>query len=92
MFALPLPLNLTDLLAQTADLDQLVIVGKDNPDLITGLIGPGHNSLLREDDGPVRIAYHAWDARLTARRMFVDELSWEGTKPEVVERGIAQLD
>lgn len=53
---------------------------------ITGLTGPGHNSLLREADGTVRIAYHAWDADLTARRMFIGELRWEGDAPVLADR------
>ncbi len=52
----------------------------------TGLTGPGHNSLLTDDDGTTLIAFHAWDPDLTARRMFIDRLSWNGGTPVVLRR------
>lgn len=45
------------------------------------LIGPGHNSIVRGPDGEDWIVYHAWDARLTARRMFIDHLVWTSDGP-----------
>ena len=39
---------------------------------ITGLIGPGHNSLARHLDGSDLIAYHAWNEERTRRQMYVD--------------------
>lgn len=45
------------------------------------LIGPGHNSLVRGPDGEDWIIYHAWDARMTARRMFMDRLVWTNDGP-----------
>jgi beta-xylosidase len=54
--------------------------GGDGPTVlnstVTGLIGPGHNSLLGLDGGRVLIAYHAWDSRLTRRSTFIDPLEW----------------
>jgi len=45
------------------------------------LVGPGHNSIVRGPDGEDRIVYHAWDARMTARRMFIDRLIWTRDGP-----------
>jgi beta-xylosidase len=45
------------------------------------LIGPGHNSIVRGPDGGDWIVYHAWDARMTARRMFMDRLVWTNDGP-----------
>ena len=45
------------------------------------LIGPGHNSIVRGPDGEDWIVYHAWDARMTARRMFIDRLLWTNEGP-----------
>jgi beta-xylosidase len=40
-------------------------------------IGPGHNSIVVGPDGRTEYcAYHAWDANLNARRMFLDKLIW----------------
>ncbi len=45
--------------------------------------GPGHNSVIVAPDGGDAIVYHAWDARLTARRMFIDRLAWTADGPVV---------
>jgi GH43 family beta-xylosidase len=45
------------------------------------LIGPGHNSVVRGPDGGDYIVYHAWDPRMTARRMFIDRLVWTNDGP-----------
>ena len=45
------------------------------------LIGPGHNSILRGPDGEDHIVYQAWDAHMTARRMFIDRLIWTADGP-----------
>ncbi len=47
------------------------------------LIGPGHNSLVTGPDGADYIAYHAWDAAMTARRMFLSRLTWTAAGPRV---------
>jgi len=46
------------------------------------VIGPGHNSVVLHPSGDV-IVYHAWDARLTARRMCIDPLTWTADGPVV---------
>jgi GH43 family beta-xylosidase len=51
------------------------------------LIGPGHNSIVRGPDGDDYIVYHAWDAKMTARRMFIDRLVWTSNGPRL-ERGL----
>ncbi|CAN5791503.1 hypothetical protein BH09ACT7_BH09ACT7_38940 [soil metagenome] len=53
--AASVPENLTDLLAQTADLDQLVIVGRSNPELIAELFGPQARSRLRKTNCSVML-------------------------------------
>ncbi len=49
------------------------------------LLGPGHNSVVLGPDGKAEfLVYHAWDAKRTARRMFIDPLEWiedESGKP-----------
>jgi beta-xylosidase len=47
------------------------------------LIGPGHNSVVRGPDDADYIAYHAWDSAMTARRMFIDRLSWASAGPRL---------
>lgn len=44
-------------------------------------IGPGHNSLVTDPDGRDYLAFHAWDAGLTARRLFVERLYWTAEGP-----------
>ena len=51
---------------------------------ITGLIGPGHNSVAALPDGTDVIAYHAWNRRRTERQMYVDRLEWTADGPTVV--------
>jgi arabinan endo-1,5-alpha-L-arabinosidase len=43
---------------------------------ITGLRGPGHNSVVRAADGSDLIAYHAWNAEGLRRQMYLDRLDW----------------
>lgn len=64
--AASVPENLTELLAQTADLDQLVIVGKNNPDLITELVGPQARSRLRKTNCSVMIFREEQELALAA--------------------------
>jgi GH43 family beta-xylosidase len=45
------------------------------------IIGPGHNSIVRGPEGEDWIVYHAWDARMAARRMFIDRLIWTNDGP-----------
>jgi beta-xylosidase len=52
--------------------------------------GPGHQSIVADDDGDLWFAYHAWDSgrigdRLGGRRaMWIDELVFDGGKPTVL--------
>jgi beta-xylosidase len=46
------------------------------------LLGPGHNSMVRgPDDEASFIAYHAWDAGMKTRRMFIDRIEWTPDGP-----------
>lgn len=46
------------------------------------VIGPGHNSIAVGPDGRTEfLVYHAWDAGMTARRMFIDRLEWTEAGP-----------
>lgn len=47
------------------------------------LIGPGHNSLVVTPSGGDAIAFHAWDAERTVRRMHVHSISFEPEGPRV---------
>jgi beta-xylosidase len=49
------------------------------------LIGPGHNSIATGPDGNDYIVYHAWDASMTARRMFIERLQWTENGPALVK-------
>ncbi len=49
--------------------------------------GPGHQSIIADDDGDLWMAYHAWDRdaigydRAGARTMWIDELVFEDGAP-----------
>jgi GH43 family beta-xylosidase len=45
------------------------------------IIGPGHNCVAAGPDGRDSIVYHAWDAAMSARRMFIDPLQWTADGP-----------
>ena len=45
------------------------------------VIGPGHNSLFTGQDGQDYLAYHAWDAAMTKRRLCIDRLLWTPDGP-----------
>ena len=47
-------------------------------------LGPGHNSFAESPSGADYIVYHAWDAAMTARRMFVDPIDWTAEGPRSV--------
>lgn len=48
----------------------------------TGIIGPGHNSVVIGPDGKTEfMVYHAWDTAHTARRMCLDPLVWKPNGP-----------
>jgi beta-xylosidase len=51
------------------------------------VIGPGHNSVVVGPDGVTEhIVYHAWDAAMTARRMWIDPLAWTADGPRCGRR------
>lgn len=51
------------------------------------LVGPGHNSITQSVDGQTDyIVYHAWDAKMTARRMFVEPIVWTEEGPRCGRR------
>jgi beta-xylosidase len=46
------------------------------------VVGPGHNSIVLGPDGRTEyMAYHAWDEKMAARRMFLDKLVWTPQGP-----------
>ena len=48
------------------------------------VIGPGHNSIVTSPDGGQDyIVYHAWNAAMTARQLWVDPLDWTADGPQV---------
>lgn len=49
----------------------------------TGLIGPGHNSVLHAGDRKDFIAFHAWNVQRTARQMHIRSLHWIGGAPDL---------
>jgi beta-xylosidase len=50
------------------------------------LIGPGHNSLIQGRDGKTNIIFHAWDPARTARRMFIEPLTWTPVGPRLAKK------
>jgi nucleotide-binding universal stress UspA family protein len=46
--ALPMPDNMSNLLEQSAHIDQLVIVGANNPELVAEVVGPKAQMILRD--------------------------------------------
>jgi nucleotide-binding universal stress UspA family protein len=46
--ALAMPNNMSNLLKQSAHIDQLVIVGANNPDLVAEVVGPKARTILRD--------------------------------------------
>ncbi len=56
----------------------------DGPTLLRsrpGVVGPGHNSVVRGPGGTDWLVYHAWDSRRTGRRMCLDRLTWTPDGP-----------
>ena len=48
------------------------------------VIGPGHNSFTTSPNGEQEyIVYHAWDPKMTARRMCIDKLDWDRGAPVI---------
>ncbi len=63
----------------------------ENPILATdmcGAAGPGHQSIIKDDDGDEWMVYHAWPpdaigSVYPGRVVWIDELMWENGKPRV---------
>jgi beta-xylosidase len=58
---------------------------EENPILTTvpGALGPGHQAIVSDDDGEMWMVYHAWDAGLIYRQVWIDRLVFEGDRPVV---------
>ena len=63
----------------------------ENPILTTACeaAGPGHQTLVRDDDGDTWIVYHAWPpdavgSTLPGRLVWIDRIVWKGGKPDVL--------
>ena len=54
---------------------------------LTGLRGPGHNSVLATADGGSVIGFHAWDDAGTERQLHVADLEWDGDVPSLAAAG-----
>jgi beta-xylosidase len=50
----------------------------------TGLIGPGHNTIVTGPNGKDFIVFHAWDQAMTKRQMYLAELDWSHEGPRVL--------
>ena len=48
---------------------------------LTGLPGPGHNSVLRRNDGSTVTAFHAWNDDGSKRQLYVAALNWQHSRP-----------
>ncbi|WP_439593042.1 glycoside hydrolase family 43 protein [Microbacterium sp.] len=48
------------------------------------VVGPGHNSVFATTDGQRWMAFHAWDPRLTARRMHIERFELEAGRPRIM--------
>jgi beta-xylosidase len=65
----------------------------ENPILKTStkrppVIGPGHQTIVTDDDGELWLVYHAWavpksGGKLEQRNVWIDRLTWEDGKPHV---------
>jgi hypothetical protein len=49
----------------------------------TGLLGPGHCSILAGTDGALRIVFHAWSTGFGRRQMYIESLQWTEAGPRV---------
>ena len=48
---------------------------------LTGLTGPGHNSVVTDAGGQDYVVYHAWNVGCTKRQMFTEWLDWSDGFP-----------
>lgn len=56
------------------------------------VLGPGHNSCFMGPHGHEYLAYHAWDAAQSARRMHIDRLIWTAAGPRCAAAAHALLE
>jgi beta-xylosidase len=60
-----------------------------NPSVTSHARGPGHQSIVEDDDGELWMTFHAWDqdavgyANGGMRTMWIDKLTFDGSKPVV---------
>ncbi len=45
--------------------------------------GPGHQTIIEDDDGDLWMVYHAWERTFTKRQVWIDELVFEDGTPVV---------
>ena len=62
----------------------------ENPILATkcDAVGPGHQTIVRDDDGDTWLVYHAWhpdavNSEYPGRQLWIDAIDWEGGEPRV---------
>ncbi len=55
---LPISDHISDLVKQSADIDQLIIVGPDNPDFVAEVVAPKMRKLLRHTDCSILILHN----------------------------------
>jgi beta-xylosidase len=62
----------------------------ENPILKTACdaVGPGHQTIVRDDDGETWVVYHAWPpdavgSDFPGRLLWIDRLTWRDGRPEV---------
>lgn len=60
----------------------------------TPVIGPGHQTIITDDDGELWLVYHAWQVtssgtRGGSRYLWLDRLTWEGDTPRVLGPTVA---
>ena len=46
-------------------------------------VGPGHNSCIVGPDGGDYLVFHAWNAGMTSRQMFIERLVWTQEGPRI---------
>ncbi len=73
--------------ATSTKLEGPYVEAEENPILKTegGIqpYGPGHQTLIVDDEGDLWMVYHAWDRNFFVRQVWMDELTFEGGKPIV---------
>lgn len=57
----------------------------------TGLIGPGHCSILNINPSFDIIVYHAWNKERSQRQLYLDKLSWVNQMPKAINVGFLSI-